>query len=77
MKVVGHTDSTASPSYNLDLSHRRAQAVATALKPLVTVAGATFSIDGKGETQPVASNATAEGRAENRRVSIVFTPKSR
>lgn len=76
VQVVGHTDSTASDSYNLDLSRRRAAAVLAAVKPKVTVSGVTFSAQGRGESDPVESNSSSEGRAANRRVSIVFTPKS-
>lgn len=75
IQVVGHTDNTGSTAHNLDLSKRRAQSVADALKPLVTVAGVTFEIKGEGENNPVASNSTSAGRKENRRVSAVFTPK--
>jgi outer membrane protein OmpA-like peptidoglycan-associated protein len=73
--IVGHTDSTGTPAPNLDLSRRRAAAVAAVLQPLVTVAGVTFTVDGKGETQPVASNETPQGRQANRRVSVGFTVK--
>jgi outer membrane protein OmpA-like peptidoglycan-associated protein len=75
IQVIGHTDNTGSTAHNNDLSRRRAQAVAAALRPLVTVPGATFVIEGHGEREPVADNGTASGRKENRRVSVVFTPE--
>ena len=75
VRVVGYTDSTGSAAHGLELSKRRAQAVAKVLTPLVTVSGVTFAIAGEGERDPVASNATAAGRRANRRVSVVFTAK--
>lgn len=73
--ITGHTDSTGSDAHNLDLSRRRAAAVAAALRPLVTVAGVTFRIEGKGETEPVAPNTTDRGRQLNRRVGVTFAQK--
>lgn len=74
--VMGHTDSTGSESYNLDLSKRRADAVANYLT-LRGVSRARIETIGYGESYPVADNATAEGRAINRRVEIRITPISR
>ncbi|SIO42951.1 Outer membrane protein OmpA [Rhodovulum sp. ES.010] len=71
--VIGHTDNTGPASYNQDLSSRRAGSVAAVL----TGAGVTPSrirAYGRGEDQPVASNLTPEGRAQNRRVEIVIRP---
>lgn len=71
--VIGHTDSQGSDSFNKQLSERRAQAVAGAL----TAAGVDSSrvrAEGRGEAQPEASNTTAEGRSENRRVEIYLKP---
>jgi hypothetical protein len=66
--IVGHTDSRASDSYNMRLSQNRANAVARVARSAgVRVA----EIRGYGERQPKASNATAEGRAQNRRVEIL------
>ena len=65
--VVGHTDSRASDAYNQALSERRATSVATYLNQQFGIVAQTV---GKGETQPIASNATPEGRQANRRVSI-------
>lgn len=71
--VYGHTDSTGSADYNQGLSERRALAVADYLSAQ-GVDPRRFSIIGLGDTQPIASNATPEGRAENRRVEIRLAP---
>ncbi|HSF93267.1 MAG TPA: OmpA family protein [Paracoccaceae bacterium] len=71
--VIGHTDSTGSAAYNQDLSERRALAVRAALVGNGVSPSRVFA-SGLGETQPVASNATADGRAQNRRVEIFITP---
>ncbi len=66
--IYGHTDSRASDAYNLDLSDRRAAAVADVARSV----GASVEREiGFGERQPIASNATAAGMAQNRRVEIV------
>lgn len=70
--VYGHTDSTGSDQYNLDLSNRRATAVATVLANQ-GVDQRRFYITGKGKAEPIASNATESGRAQNRRVEIQLT----
>lgn len=71
--IVGHTDSTGSEAYNQKLSEARAQAVRRALVQR-SVSPARLVAYGYGETQPIASNATPEGRAANRRVEILITP---
>ena len=71
--VVGHTDSTGDASYNMQLSQRRARSVAAELIQR-GVANARIATAGMGETQPVASNETADGRAANRRVEIKIVP---
>ncbi|MET4127267.1 OmpA family protein [Roseovarius sp. MBR-6] len=73
VQVVGHTDSTGSASYNQTLSERRAAAVTDVLMQGGVPASRLRSI-GRGEDQPVASNLTPEGRAQNRRVEIVILP---
>lgn len=73
VEVVGHTDDQADDAYNLDLSRRRAQAVADALSGQVDTARYEFRVDGRGEAEPVAENATEEGRALNRRVTVTLT----
>jgi OOP family OmpA-OmpF porin len=72
VEVVGHTDSTGSDAYNQDLSMRRANAVKNYLLDKGIDPG-IISTSGMGESQPVADNATAEGRAQNRRVEVSFT----
>ncbi len=69
---VGHTDSVGSEAYNQKLSERRANAVKSYLVAQ-GVNGEKIVTEGKGELQPVADNATAEGRAKNRRVEITVT----
>jgi len=73
--VMGHTDSTGSDAYNLDLSRRRADAVANYLV-MRGVSRARIATIGYGEQYPVADNATDEGRARNRRVELKITPIS-
>jgi OOP family OmpA-OmpF porin len=67
--AVGHTDSVGADAYNQKLSLRRAEAVKAYLVGK-GIDAARISTDGKGESQPVADNKTAEGRAKNRRVDI-------
>jgi len=71
--IVGHADSQGSDAYNLDLSERRANATAAYLSSHKVKAERIY-IAGMGERQPIASNATAEGRAKNRRVEIILRP---
>lgn len=71
--IVGHTDSTGSDAYNLKLSEQRAQAVQNYLMNR-NVIPQRMSAYGKGESQPVASNATETGRRQNRRVDIIIIP---
>lgn len=71
--VDGYTDSTGSDSYNLALSERRAQSVASYLQAQ-GIDGRRFAIQGFGKADPVATNATEAGRAQNRRVEIFLTP---
>ncbi len=73
--VMGHTDSTGSDSYNLDLSRRRAESVANYLTSR-GVSRTRLATIGYGEQYPIADNNTAEGRAINRRVEIRITPIS-
>jgi len=68
IEVAGHTDAQGSDAYNMNLSKQRAITVLDYLK----AGGVTNELAsrGYGERQPVASNATAEGRQENRRVVL-------
>ncbi len=73
IQVEGHTDSTGSESYNMDLSRRRAESV----RNLMLQRGVTSSrmqVVAYGETMPVATNQTAAGRQLNRRVEIKVAP---
>ncbi len=71
--VIGHTDSTGSAQYNEGLSVRRAQSVTNILVSNCVQRG-RIGVAGAGEEQPVASNATAAGRTQNRRVEIILSP---
>jgi outer membrane protein OmpA-like peptidoglycan-associated protein len=75
VNVIGHTDNTGSAAYNQDLSERRARSVANVLRD-GGVSGNRIAAFGRGEDQPVATNLTAEGRAQNRRVEIIIQPTS-
>jgi outer membrane protein OmpA-like peptidoglycan-associated protein len=70
VRVEGHADSTGNDAHNLELSQRRAHSVASALIQ-DGVAPSRVSSEGFGESEPVASNATPEGRQQNRRVEVV------
>ena len=67
--AIGHTDSIGSNAYNKKLSLRRADAVKAYLISKGIEANRVYT-EGKGESQPMASNKTKEGRAKNRRVEI-------
>ena len=71
--VVGHTDSTGSEQHNLELSQKRAQSVAGFLTGRGVDSQRVLTW-GRGESEPIASNNTEAGRAENRRVDIVIKP---
>jgi outer membrane protein OmpA-like peptidoglycan-associated protein len=71
--IIGHADSDGAEDYNLDLSRRRASSVAQYLVSRNVLADRLY-VDGRGESAPIASNATAEGKAMNRRVEILIRP---
>ena len=71
--VVGHTDSDGSDDHNEDLSRRRAASVARYLTAQQLNPN-RFSVEGRGEQEPIASNASAQGKAQNRRVEITIQP---
>jgi outer membrane protein OmpA-like peptidoglycan-associated protein len=73
--IYGHTDSQGDDAYNLALSQRRAQSVAGYLGSQ-SVDPRRFLVTGAGESQPVASNGSSAGRAQNRRVEIQISPLS-
>jgi outer membrane protein OmpA-like peptidoglycan-associated protein len=71
--IVGHADSDGAEDFNLDLSRRRASSVAQYLVSRGVLPDRLF-VDGRGESQPIASNATPQGKAQNRRVEILIRP---
>ena len=73
INVTGHTDSSGDVNYNFDLSRRRAASVAQYLSAQQLDSN-RFSVEGHGASDPVASNATASGKAQNRRVEITILP---
>ena len=73
VQVIGHTDSTGAAAYNQSLSERRANSVANVLRD-AGVSNNRITAVGRGEDQPVATNLTTEGRAQNRRVEIIIRP---
>ena len=75
VQIVGHTDSDGDAAFNQQLSERRANAVADVLMRQ----GVPFNriqTFGRGESQPIATNLTPEGKAQNRRVEIVILPNA-
>lgn len=71
--IIGHTDSTGSMELNMRLSQQRASSVASYLSGQGVLPG-RISSRGVGPTQPIASNDTVDGRAQNRRVEINLRP---
>ena len=68
--IVGHTDSVGSNQYNFGLSRRRAESVKTKLLEFGLAEERVVGIEAMGEEQPIATNDTSEGRAQNRRVEF-------
>lgn len=75
VQIEGHTDSVGGDDYNMALSERRAEAVSDALR-MRGVPSDRYEAKGLGKDFPVASNSTAEGRQQNRRVEIIFSDDS-
>ena len=71
--IIGHADSDGADDYNLNLSRQRASSVAQYLVSRNVLADRLY-VDGRGESMPIASNATADGKAQNRRVEILIRP---
>jgi outer membrane protein OmpA-like peptidoglycan-associated protein len=69
--IIGHTDNTGSADHNMDLSIRRAQTVRSFIAA-DNVSTGRLTTSGKGASEPVADNTTADGRAQNRRVEIAI-----
>ena len=74
--VIGYTDTTGDANYNMGLSMRRAEAVSSYLATIGVPADKTRTL-GRGENDPIASNDTAEGRAQNRRVEVIVVAQPR
>ena len=68
--IVGHTDSIGSNAYNFKLSRRRAESVKAKLLEFGLTEDRIIGIEAMGEAQPIATNETKEGRAQNRRVEF-------
>ncbi len=75
IRVIGHTDSTGPEDYNLSLSLRRARRTATELKLRAPELDKRITYIGMGESRPLISNDTEEGRRKNRRVEIIIMNK--
>jgi len=75
VRVMGFADSRGDKSYNRGLSEKRAEAVKNYLVSMGKIDAARVSVEPMGESMPVASNATATGRQENRRVEIAVRTK--
>ena len=73
VQVIGHTDNTGAASYNQSLSVARANSVTNILLQNGVAPSRVIAM-GRGEDQPIASNLTADGRRQNRRVEIVILP---
>jgi len=73
LEIAGHTDSTGTPQYNQALSERRAATVAQYLESQGLNAQRVITV-GAGQTRPIASNDTEQGRAANRRVELTLEP---
>jgi outer membrane protein OmpA-like peptidoglycan-associated protein len=71
VKIIGHTDSDGDEAANLLLSKKRAEAVKNSLAKDFNVDASRMETTGKGETAPLESNSTAEGKANNRRVEFI------
>ncbi|MGH6116862.1 OmpA family protein, partial [Enterobacter hormaechei] len=73
---AGHTDSTGDDPSNQVLSLKRAESVRDWMRDTGDVPESCFAVQGYGESRPVATNDTAEGRALNRRVEISLVPQA-
>lgn len=71
IKIIGHTDSDGDANTNLALSKKRALAVKNSLINFYGIDASRMQTDGKGESQPVQPNTTADGKAQNRRVEFI------
>jgi outer membrane protein OmpA-like peptidoglycan-associated protein len=74
--VSGHTDNTGSVQLNQTLSLQRAEAVRNWMRDTGDVPESCFAVQGYGDSRPIASNDTPDGRAHNRRVEISLVPQA-
>jgi outer membrane protein OmpA-like peptidoglycan-associated protein len=70
--IIGHSDAIGDPDYNRVLSERRARAVRNFMVDNFTIRSDRFSVEGRGEDDPIATNDTQQGRLANRRVEVLF-----
>jgi len=75
VRLVGHTDSAGKSEYNRSLSLKRAESVRNYLAVHFNIDPARIEVQGMGEDQPIASNESAQGRAQNRRVEVINISK--
>lgn len=71
IQIIGHTDTDGNADGNLTLSQKRAQAVKKAMTQQYGIASDRITTDGLGQSKPIASNNTAQGKAQNRRVEFI------
>lgn len=71
LNIIGHTDADGDDALNMELSRKRADAVKRALTDVYNIATDRLQTEGKGETEPVGDNTTADGKAQNRRVEFL------
>ena len=72
VKIIGHTDSDGDDAANIKLSEDRAESIKDILVTQFKIDESKLTTEGRGETQPLANNNTAEGKAQNRRVEFIF-----
>ncbi len=72
MEIAGHTDNKGTSTYNVQLSDKRAKAIKEYLLKKLQLNSAAISTKAMGESNPIASNETTEGRQKNRRVEIIL-----
>ena len=73
--IQGHTDNVGKPDYNMALSLRRGNAVIDLLRDRYGINADRLSVEGFGDTEPITSNDTEEGRAKNRRIYALLECK--
>jgi OOP family OmpA-OmpF porin len=70
--IEGHTDNRGAASRNLDISQRRAQSIKKYFTDTFGISPERITVEGFGETRPIATNETPEGRRKNRRVVVIL-----